>query len=70
MQVAGAPPDWLPPTPGIELLDRRNGNLRLAAETDVDPEWVLAAAEQAGHVIAFSYGPPSLAELFRELVTR
>ena len=35
---------------------------------NVDPELVLAAAEQSAHVVAFSYGPPTLAELFLELV--
>ena len=37
---------------------------------DVDPAQVLAAAEQAARVVEFSYGPPSLAELFLELVER
>ncbi|HEY5661295.1 MAG TPA: ATP-binding cassette domain-containing protein [Gaiellaceae bacterium] len=70
LQLAGAPPGWLPATPGVELVERRNGTLRLAANRDVDPERVLAAAEEAGDVIHFSYGPPSLGELFLELVTR
>ena len=34
------------------------------------PEQVLAAAERSAQVVAFSYGPPSLAELFLELVAR
>ena len=68
LQLEGAPPGWLPPITGVELVERRNGNLRLSAERDVDPERVLAAAERAGHVVGFSYGPPSLAELFLELV--
>ncbi len=38
------------------------------ASQEVDPEQVLMEAEQAGRVIAFSYGPPTLAELFLELV--
>jgi hypothetical protein len=29
---------------------------------------VLTAAERAGRVVSFSYGPPSLGELFLELV--
>ena len=70
LQLEGAPPDWLPPTAGIQLLGRRNGNLLLAAERNVDPERVLAAAEQTAKVISFNYGPPSLAELFLELVGR
>ena len=70
VQLEGAPSEWLPATTGVELLERRNGNLLLSAERDVDPERVLAAAERAAHVISFSYGPPSLAELFLELVGR
>jgi ABC-2 type transport system ATP-binding protein len=50
-------------------LERRNGDLRLLAGRDVDPEQVLVQAERAGRVVAFSYGPPSLAELFLELVS-
>jgi ABC-2 type transport system ATP-binding protein len=68
LQLEGAPTEWLPPTAGVELLERRNGNLLLSADRDVEPEQVLAAAERAAHVISFSYGPPSLAELFLELV--
>ncbi|MGZ4319721.1 MAG: ABC transporter ATP-binding protein [Gaiellaceae bacterium] len=68
LQLDGAPPDWLPHVSGIELIERRDGGLRLLASSDVDPEQVLADAERAGRVLAFSFGPPSLAELFLELV--
>ena len=70
IELDGAPGAWLPDIPGVELVERRNGNLRLVADRDVDPEQVLAAAEKAAHVVAFSYAPPSLAELFLELVAR
>jgi len=70
LQLDGAPPQWLPQVPGVELVERRNGDLRLRARADVGPEQVLAAAEQAGQVAAFSYRPPSLSELFLELVER
>ena len=70
LQLEGAPPEWLPAAAGVELLERRNGNLLLSADRDVEPERVLAAAERAASVISFSYGPPSLAELFLELVER
>jgi hypothetical protein len=49
-------------------VERRNGHLRLLAGPNADPERVLAEAEQAARVVAFTYGPPSLAELFVELV--
>jgi hypothetical protein len=68
LQLEGAPPQWLPSAAGIEVVDRRNGDVRLLAGRDVDPELVLADAERSGQVVAFSYGPPSLAELFLELV--
>ena len=68
LQLEGAPQQWLPNLAGVEVVDRRNGDLRLLAGRDVDPELVLAEAERSGQVVTFSYGPPSLAELFLELV--
>jgi ABC-2 type transport system ATP-binding protein len=70
LKLDGAPPHWLPHVPGVELVERRNGDLRLSVESDVDPESVLAEAEETAHVVGFSYGPPSLSELFLELVGR
>jgi ABC-2 type transport system ATP-binding protein len=70
LQLDGAPEQWVPHVAGVELLDRSNGSLRLAAGRDVDPETVLAQAEQAAQVVGFSYGPPSLNELFLELVDK
>jgi ABC-2 type transport system ATP-binding protein len=68
LQLDGAPPGWLPDVCGVQLVERRNGDLRLLAGRDIDPEQVLAEAGRAGRVVAFNYGPPSLAELFLELV--
>jgi ABC-2 type transport system ATP-binding protein len=70
LQLEGGPPDWLPHLAGVELVGRRNGDLRLSLEGDVDPELVLHEAEQVGQVVAFAYGPPTLSELFLELVRR
>jgi ABC-2 type transport system ATP-binding protein len=70
LQLDCAPSQWLPEVAGVELVERRNGDLRLRARADVDPEQVLAAAEQTGQVVGFSYGPPPLSELFLELVQR
>jgi ABC-2 type transport system ATP-binding protein len=70
LQLDGAPTTWLPDVAGVQLVERRNGDLRLLAGRDVDPQQVLVEAEQAARVVAFSYGPPSLAELFLELVGR
>ena len=70
LRLEGAPPGWRPEVAGVELVERRNGDLRLRVGRDVDPEHVLAAAERTARVVEFSYGPPSLAELFVELVAR
>jgi ABC-2 type transport system ATP-binding protein len=68
LQLEDAAPGWLTGIGGVELVERRNGDVRLRASQEVDPEQVLMQAERAGRVIAFSYGPPTLAELFLELV--
>jgi len=70
LQLDNAPPAWLPDLPGVELVHRQNGSLQLTADRELDPEQVLAAALRSGQVIGFSYGPPTLADLFLELVER
>jgi ABC-2 type transport system ATP-binding protein len=68
LRLDGAPPHWLPGVSGVELVARNEGELRLLADCDVDPLQVLAAAEQAARVVAFTYGPPTLGQVFLELV--
>jgi ABC-2 type transport system ATP-binding protein len=64
----GAPPEWLPDAPELELLERRDGRLRLLTAGEVEPDAVLAQAQAAGVVRSFSFGPPTLTELFLERV--
>jgi ABC-2 type transport system ATP-binding protein len=68
LELDAAPPGWLPDLTGVEVVERRNGLLRLRVGREVDPEQVLAAAERAARVVEFRYGPPTLDELFLELV--
>jgi ABC-2 type transport system ATP-binding protein len=70
LRLDNAPPAWLPDLPGVELVHRQNGSLQLTASCELDPGLLLAAARQSGQVIGFSYGPPTLADLFLELVER
>jgi len=70
LHLDGAPPEWRPEIAGVELVERRNGDLRLSVGRDVHPAQVLAAAERMARVVEFNYGPPSLDELFLELVAR
>ena len=68
LELEGAPTGWLPTVAGVELVERGDRDLRLLADRDVDPEQVLVEAQRVARVITFSYGPPSLAELFLELI--
>jgi len=68
VEVAGAPADWAPSVAGGERLAGRNGTVRLLAPEGIDPDDVLAQARAAGEVRSFSFGPPTLAELFLEAV--
>ncbi len=68
LRIEGADGAWSPRMPGIEVLERRAGTVRLLADRDVDPDDVLADATRAGRVVEFTYGPPSRSELFLELV--
>ena len=70
LRLDGAPPGWEPEIRGADVVERTNGDLRLLVDRDVDPQAVLAAAERTAQVVGFNYGPPSLAELFLELVER
>jgi ABC-2 type transport system ATP-binding protein len=68
LELDGAPAEWRPAVAGVELVERRDGALRLVADRGVDPERVLAEAQRDARVVAFGYGPPSLADRFIELV--
>jgi ABC-2 type transport system ATP-binding protein len=70
LQLDDAPSEWVPELAGVEVTGRHNGSLQLTAGRDLDPGRILAAAQANGHVIGFSYGPPTLADLFVELVER
>ena len=54
--------------PAIQVVGREVLESMRLAGRDVDPERVLAAAERSAQVVSFSYGPPTLDELFLELV--
>ena len=69
LQFEHGPVAFIPHTAGVQLVERRNGDVRLLADREVDPQDVLVEAEQSARVVEFNYGPPSLAELFLELVS-
>ncbi len=69
VEVEGAP-GWEDALAGVQVL-RRDGATSVLALTDgSDDQQVLAAAQRAGHVRHFGWVRPSLAELYREAITR
>jgi ABC-2 type transport system ATP-binding protein len=54
--------------PGYELVSSNDGRLRLKVADDTPLEPLIHAAAQMGKVRQFSYTPPNLSEVFREVV--
>lgn len=69
VDVPNAPAGWADQLPGVEILDIHNGLTRLSIAEGVDDQAVLRAALATGPVREFSRHAPSLAELFRNVVT-
>ena len=68
VEVAGNGNAWLADRPDLTVTDQRGDLARLVVPSDVDLAGVLAAASAAGPVRRFSFQPPTLSELFMELV--
>jgi ABC-2 type transport system ATP-binding protein len=64
------PKTTFPRLSGVELIAEDGATLRFLSRPDVDPATVLATAERTGRIVSFTFGPPTLAELFREKVSR
>jgi ABC-2 type transport system ATP-binding protein len=53
---------------GVEVLEVAPTTMRLLVPAGTDPSALLASARASGQVREFSFGPPTLSELFREAV--
>ncbi len=69
VDVRGAPPDWLASIAGVEVLERTGSRAVVKLATEADAQRVLDAARRAGEVTHFAELQPTLADLFRELVS-
>jgi ABC-2 type transport system ATP-binding protein len=69
VDVQDAPADWMKSLPGTELLEGTDGTAVFRLEPTGDPQRILDAARRAGSVTHFAELRPSLAELFREVVS-
>jgi ABC-2 type transport system ATP-binding protein len=68
IEVAGNGNAWLDDRPGLTVVETRGDLVRLLVPADVDLGSILAAASAAGEVRRFAFLPPSLSELFMEIV--
>jgi ABC-2 type transport system ATP-binding protein len=68
VEVEGNANRWLEQCPELTVEDTRGDLVRLVVPADVDLGSVLATASAAGPVRRFAFLPPTLSELFLELV--
>jgi ABC-2 type transport system ATP-binding protein len=67
IRYRGPAPDW-PKLAHLELVESKDGQARLRVGCDTDLAAVVAAARDRADIVAFTYQPPTLSELFREAV--
>jgi ABC-2 type transport system ATP-binding protein len=69
VEVTGAPEDWFASIPGVRLEGEVPGGAILELPDDIDDQRVLDLARSVGEVRHFSLVRPTLAELFREVLS-
>ena len=69
VEVGGAPDDWFASIPGVRLETEVPGGAILELPDDIDDQRVLDLARSVGEVRHFSLVRPTLAELFREVLS-
>ncbi|HEX8928029.1 MAG TPA: ATP-binding cassette domain-containing protein, partial [Actinomycetota bacterium] len=67
--VVDSPNRWWSELPGVRPVDGGNGQVMLELDDGVDEQGVLDAARRAGRVTYFSSATPTLADLFRKVVS-
>lgn len=63
-------PTWCDRLGSAQIIEKREDGGRLLVEDDVEVDRLVAAVEAAGEITQFSFEPPPLSEVFREVVTR
>jgi ABC-2 type transport system ATP-binding protein len=67
VQYRGPAPDWSQLAP-VELVEARDGQVRLRADRGTDVAAVLATVQDRADIVSFAYQPSTLSELFRQAV--
>jgi ABC-2 type transport system ATP-binding protein len=69
VQVRGGADEWYASVPGVALVEVRTDGVVLELADEVDEQRVLDLARASGDVLRFGPVHPTLAELFREVVS-
>jgi ABC-2 type transport system ATP-binding protein len=67
VRYRGEPPDWSR-SASVELIDQHGGESRLLVHRVTDLAAIITAAQRDTDLLAFTYEPPTLSELFQEAV--
>lgn len=67
IRIDGNP--WVPVLPSGAVTRKQDGRVRVLVDASVDLQQLMATAERVGQVTAFSFEPPSLTDLFLEVVS-
>ena len=68
VEVVGNGNAWLAGRPELNPIDRRADFVRLLVPADIDLGAILTSASAAGDVRRFAFQPPTLSEIFRDVV--
>ena len=69
VDIRGASAGWDAGLAGVELVERADGRTVFRLSDQADPQRILDAARRSGSVTHFAESQPTLAELFREVVS-
>jgi ABC-2 type transport system ATP-binding protein len=67
IRYLGGPPNWANLSTAT-IVEAGEGHARLRVNRDIDLDTVVCFAQRGSQLVAFSYQPPTLSELFREAV--
>jgi ABC-2 type transport system ATP-binding protein len=70
IEIAGSAGRWLDGRTDLAVVERSGDRLRVVADAALDLDELLGLARAAGPIVRFAYGPPTLSELFMEVVQR
>jgi ABC-2 type transport system ATP-binding protein len=67
IEYRGDSPEWTG-VPEVDVVRAEHGSVRLRLAVGADMQDVVSLAERVPHIVAFTYQPPTLSELFRRAV--